>query len=71
LPSGKGARTDEGRIRAAAVQLGVPCITTLQGAEAAAKAMEALRDEEMSVEALQDRFPKRAPSRQPDLAVSN
>jgi carbamoyl-phosphate synthase large subunit len=57
-PSGKGARTDEGRIRAAAVQLGVPCITTLQAAEAAVKAMEALREEPMSVEALQDRFPR-------------
>jgi carbamoyl-phosphate synthase large subunit len=57
-PSGKGARTDEGRIRAAAVQLGVSCITTLQGAEAAVKAMEALREEEMGVQALQDRFPK-------------
>jgi carbamoyl-phosphate synthase large subunit len=57
-PSGKGARTDEGRIRAAAVQLGVSCITTLQAAEAAVKAMEALREEEMSVQALQDRFPK-------------
>jgi carbamoyl-phosphate synthase large subunit len=57
-PSGKGARTDEGRIRAAAVQLGVPCITTLQAAEAAVKAMEALREEEMTVQALQDRFPR-------------
>ena len=57
-PSGKWARTDEGRIRAAAVQLGVPCITTLQAAEAAVKAMEALREEGMTVEALQDRFPK-------------
>ena len=59
-PSGKGARTDEGRIRAAAVQLGVPCITTLQAAEAAVKAMEALREEDMTVQALQDRFPKSA-----------
>ena len=48
----------EGRIRAAAVQLGVPCITTLQAAEAAVKAMEALREEDMGVQALQDRFPK-------------
>ena len=55
-PSGKGARTDEGRIRAAAVQHGVPCITTIQAAEAAVVAMEALREEEMTVEALQDRF---------------
>ncbi len=56
-PSGKGARTDEGRIRAAAVQLGVSCITTLSAAEAAVKAMEALETEEMTVQALQDRFP--------------
>ena len=55
-PSGKGARTDEGRIRAAAVQHGVPSITTLQAAEAAVLAMEALREEEMHVQALQDRF---------------
>jgi carbamoyl-phosphate synthase large subunit len=54
-PNGKGARTDEGRIRAAAVQHGVPCITTIQAAEAAVTAMEALREEEMAVEALQDR----------------
>ena len=32
-PSGKGARTDEGRIRAAAVSHGIPCITTLEGAD--------------------------------------
>jgi carbamoyl-phosphate synthase large subunit len=56
-PSGKGARTDEGRIRAAAVQHGVSCITTIQAAEAAVVAMEALRGEEMTVQALQDRFP--------------
>jgi carbamoyl-phosphate synthase large subunit len=57
-PQGKGARTDEGRIRAAAVAHGVPCITTLQAAQAAVKAMEALRSEEMTVQALQDRFPQ-------------
>jgi carbamoyl-phosphate synthase large subunit len=58
-PSGKGARTDEGRIRAAAVSHGVPCITTVQAADAAVLAMEALRQEEMTVQAIQDRFPKR------------
>ena len=57
-PSGKGARTDEGRIRAAAVAHGVPCITTIPAADAAVRAMEALRTEEMTVQALQDRFPK-------------
>jgi carbamoyl-phosphate synthase large subunit len=60
-PSGKGARTDEGRIRAAAVQHGVPCITTLEAAEAAVVAMEALREEEISVQPLQDRFPQEKP----------
>ena len=42
-PSGKGARTDEGRIRASAVSHGVPCITTIAGARAAVAAMERLR----------------------------
>ena len=55
-PSGKGARTDEGKIRAAAVARGVPCITTVQAADAAVRAMEALRNEEITVQALQDRF---------------
>jgi carbamoyl-phosphate synthase large subunit len=56
-PSGKGARTDEGRIRAAAVSHGIPCITTLEGAIAAVGAMEALLKQEMTVQAVQDRFP--------------
>ena len=55
-PSGKGARTDEGKIRAAAVQQGVSCTTTIQAAEAAVVAMEAMRGEEITVQALQDRF---------------
>jgi len=58
-PSGKGARTDEGHIRAAAVSHGVPCITTIQAADAAVRAMEAMRLEDMAVEAVQDRFPKK------------
>ena len=56
-PNGKGARTDEGRIRAATVQHGVSCITTIQAAEAVVLAMEGLKKEEMGVQALQDRFP--------------
>jgi carbamoyl-phosphate synthase large subunit len=55
-PKGKGARTDEGRIRAATVQYGVPCITTIQAAEAAVRAMEALRHDDMGVQAIQDRL---------------
>ena len=56
-PRGKGARTDEGRIRAASVLYGVPCITTLPAAEACVRAMEAMRSEPLSVQAIQDRFP--------------
>ncbi len=61
-PSGKGARTDEGYIRATAVAHGVPCITTIQAADAAVRAMEAMRGEEMTVQAVQDRFPKPPPA---------
>jgi carbamoyl-phosphate synthase large subunit len=53
-PSGKGARTDEGRIRASAVSHGVPCFTTLAGARAAIAAMERLRTGKLDVYALQD-----------------
>jgi carbamoyl-phosphate synthase large subunit len=58
-PSGKGARTDEGRIRAAAVAQGVTCITTLAAAQAAVEACAAMRQRELTVCALQDRFPVR------------
>ena len=55
-PSGKGARTDEGKIRAAAVQQGVPCITTVAAAEAAVRAMKAMREDVMEVQSLQERY---------------
>jgi carbamoyl-phosphate synthase large subunit len=55
-PSGRGARTDEGKIRAAAVARRVTCITTLSAAFAAADACKALRDGEMTVTPLQDWF---------------
>lgn len=57
-PSGKGARTDEGQIRALAIAQGIPCITTISAAEAAVKAMEAMQENaDFDVEAVQDRFP--------------
>jgi len=59
-PSGKGARTDEGRIRASAVSYGVPCITTLAGARAAVAAMERLRSGKLEVYALQDLLSRHA-----------
>ncbi|MFL5242509.1 MAG: carbamoyl-phosphate synthase large subunit [Gemmataceae bacterium] len=55
-PSGKGARTDEGKIRSAAVANGVTCITTIAAAQAAIQACQALKQQALTVTALQDRF---------------
>ncbi|MEI8213547.1 MAG: carbamoyl-phosphate synthase large subunit [Planctomycetota bacterium] len=55
-PNGKGARTDEGRIRAASVQFGVPCITTLSAGKVAVEAMLDGRQKEITVLSLQERF---------------
>jgi carbamoyl-phosphate synthase large subunit len=63
-PSGKGARTDEGRIRAAAVQHGIPCITTIPAADACVRAMEALREGDITLQAIQDRLSRGAEQRQ-------
>jgi carbamoyl-phosphate synthase large subunit len=57
-PSGRGARTDEGKIRAAAVAHGVTCITTVAAAQAAVSACRALREQALTVSALQDRYPR-------------
>ncbi|MCC7420410.1 MAG: carbamoyl-phosphate synthase large subunit [Planctomycetaceae bacterium] len=43
-PSGKGTRTEEGKIRSAAVTYGVPCVTTIPGCLAIVKALEALAE---------------------------
>ena len=56
-PSGRGSSLDEGRIRAGAVANRVTCITTLSAAQAAVEACRALREKELTVVALQDRFP--------------
>jgi carbamoyl-phosphate synthase large subunit len=55
-PSRRGRRTDEGKIRAAAVAHRVTCITTMPAARAAAQACRALRDKELQVVSLQERF---------------
>jgi len=55
-PTGRGARTDEGKIRAAAVEKGVACITTLSGAAAAINAIDRIREVGYTVKALQDYF---------------
>ena len=54
-PSGKGARTDEGHIRASAVSYGVPCVTTVPGCLAVVQALEAMVNSPVPcVRALQD-----------------
>ncbi len=53
-PTRTGWKTDEGRIRAATVRLGVPLITTITGALAAAKAIGALQQGDWGVKAMQD-----------------
>ncbi|QDU78320.1 Carbamoyl-phosphate synthase large chain [Polystyrenella longa] len=54
-PSGKGAATDEGRIRSAAVTYGVPCVTTMPGCLAMVQAIaSSIKDPVLEVHALQD-----------------
>jgi carbamoyl-phosphate synthase large subunit len=43
-PFGRGPRTDGYHIRTAAAAAGVPCLTTMQGAFAAVRGIEALRE---------------------------
>jgi len=57
-PSGKGGKPDEVKIRSAAVSHRITCITTLSAAEAATDAIQALVQQELTVTALQDWFPK-------------
>jgi carbamoyl-phosphate synthase large subunit len=57
-PSGRSSAPDEGKIRAEAVTHRVTCITTLSAAHAAVEACRALRERELTVVALQDRFPR-------------
>jgi len=53
-PSGEKPRRDEVVIRALAVARGVPCITTLEGAEASLQGLRALKGGSLGVTALQD-----------------
>jgi len=53
-PSGKGAHTDEGRIRAEAVAKNIPVVTTISGAAAAVNGIAALRVRAPYVRSLQE-----------------
>jgi carbamoyl-phosphate synthase large subunit len=53
-PTGSGARSDGWEIRRAAVARGIPCITTLSGGQAAARAIRAARSGVAAVRSLQE-----------------
>jgi carbamoyl-phosphate synthase large subunit len=53
-PTGSGARADGYEIRTAAVRHGIPCVTTMTGASAAARAISAQRERAAEVRSLQD-----------------
>lgn len=53
-PTRTGWQTDEGRIRSTAVRLGIPMLTTVPAANAAVRAIQALKAGEWTVSALQD-----------------
>jgi len=53
-PSGRGPRTDEGRIRGVAAQSNIPCITTMSGANAMVRALEAYRAHAIQPRPLQE-----------------
>ena len=56
-PTGRGSSSDEARIRTAAVASRVTAITTISAAHAAMEACRALKRQDLTVTALQDRFP--------------
>jgi carbamoyl-phosphate synthase large subunit len=57
-PSGRGSSSDEAKIRSAAVSHRITCLTTLSAAHAAVEACQALIQQELTVTALQDWFPR-------------
>ncbi len=61
-PVGTGARTDGYEIRSAAVARGIPCITTMAGGMAAARAIAAARRGEPDVLSLQEIHAKAKPT---------
>ena len=53
-PSGKIPRVDEVKIRSLAVSRGVPCVTTIPGAQASVNGIEAIIKEGLTVKSLQE-----------------
>ncbi|MBA3866501.1 MAG: carbamoyl-phosphate synthase large subunit [Solirubrobacterales bacterium] len=63
-PTGSGARADGYEIRSAAVRHGIPCITTMTGATAAARAI-AVGNDSAEVRSIQEIHRNAAPTAQP------
>jgi len=61
-PTRTGWQTDEGKIRATAVRLNVPMITTTTAAMAAVRAIEAMRTGGWDVAAMQDYLESASPA---------
>ena len=59
-PTGSGARSDGYEIRTAAVRQGIPCVTTMTGASAAARAIFAQRERGGEPRSLQELHPSPA-----------
>ncbi len=53
-PSGQRGQSDMKPIRSLAVMHGVPCITTIQGAQAAANGIESILKTDFSVKSIQE-----------------
>ncbi|MFH1857208.1 MAG: carbamoyl-phosphate synthase large subunit [Candidatus Omnitrophota bacterium] len=53
-PSGQKGQSDMKSIRSLAVAHGVPCITTIQGAQAAVNGMEAVKEKDFKVKSIQE-----------------
>ena len=65
-PTGSGARSDGWQIRRAAIARGIPCLTTLSGGLAAARAIAAGRQGGAEVLSLQEIHAGRVPAEAPE-----
>ncbi len=57
-PSGRKGQSDARHMRNLATMQGIPCITTIQGAQAAVNGMESLRESDFSVTSIQEYLEK-------------
>jgi carbamoyl-phosphate synthase large subunit len=68
-PTGSGARADGQAIRTAAVRHGIPCVTTMTGATAAARAIAAQKQGQADVLSLQEIHAASAPRAAPSTGA--